>query len=125
MNSVALVGRITRDPEIRYTGEGFAIGHFTVAVDRDRKEKNGERKADFFPVVVFGKTAENVERIYKKGHRVEVLGRLENDEWTTQDGEKRTKTQIVANHTRTLEPKSQSQQQPEAFEPWDAGAFTF
>ncbi len=88
MNSVILVGRLSRDPEVRYTQSQMAVARFSVAVDRPkRKDDNGNQPtADFIDCVAFGKTAEVIERFFNKGKPIGVQGRIQNNNYTNKDG---------------------------------------
>ncbi|MBF8982305.1 single-stranded DNA-binding protein [Lutibacter sp. B2] len=100
MNQVTLIGRLTKDPELRFTaGSGKAVATFTIAVNRLFSK---EKKADFFRVVVFGKSAENCANYTSKGSQVAVQGRIENNNYETQNGEKRYTTDIVADRVEFL-----------------------
>ena len=88
MNQITLIGRLTREPEVRYNQDSFAVGHFTIAVDRDRKDRNGERQTDFIPVVVFGKQAEFAEKYLHQGTKIAVTGRIQTGSYTNRDGQK-------------------------------------
>lgn len=98
MNQVVLMGRMTADPELRHTQSGVAVTTFRLAVDRDFKDKDGEKKADFLPVVCWRGTAEFVSKYFSKGRLVAVCGRLQVREYTTKDGDKRYATEIVADN---------------------------
>lgn len=87
MNKCILMGRLTRDPEVRYSNDGKAIAKFAVAVDRKFK-REGESEADFFNCTSFGKTAEVIEKYVKKGSKVAIVGRIENSNYTNRNGEK-------------------------------------
>lgn len=104
MNNVSLVGRLTRDPELRYTPSGTAACSFTLAVD-DPFAK-GDKKADFLSIVVWGKSAESSANYLKKGHLTGVTGRISTRNYE-KDGRKIYITEIVANDVRFLEPKGQ------------------
>ena len=100
MNKVSLAGRLTRDPEVRYTQSGKAVASFTVAVDRRFGRKNADNNqptADFIPVVVWEKLAEICGNNLIKGSQVLVEGRLQVRTYDAQDGSKRSVTQVVAN----------------------------
>lgn len=100
MNSVVLIGRLTRDPEVRYSqGTQNAVATFTVAVDRPFAK---EKTADFLRVVVFGKQAENCERFLSKGRQVGIQGRIQTGSYKTQTGETRYTTDIVADRVEFL-----------------------
>lgn len=101
MNSVVLIGRLTRDPEVRYTsGSQNAVATFTIAVDRPFSK---EKQADFLRIVVFGKQAENCERFLAKGRLVGVQGRLQTGSYKTQTGETRYTTDVVADRVEFLD----------------------
>ncbi|QEK13506.1 single-stranded DNA-binding protein [Crassaminicella thermophila] len=101
MNHVVLIGRLTRDPELRFTaGSGRAVATFTIAVDRPFAK---EKTADFFRVVVWGKSGENCANYLSKGRLVAVQGRLQNNTYETQNGEKRYTTEVVADRVEFLE----------------------
>lgn len=103
MNSVVLIGRLTGDPEMRYIASSqTAVAQFSVAVDRPFS-KDKEKITDFFRIVVFGKPAENCEKFLAKGRLVGVQGRLQNNNYTTQSGEKRYTTEVVAERVEFLE----------------------
>jgi single-strand DNA-binding protein len=96
MNKVVLIGRLTKDPELRYTpGNGIAVSSLTVAVD-NYNSKTGEKGADFIPVVVWGKSAENVAQYCVKGSQIAVSGRIANRSYDAKDGTKRYITEVVA-----------------------------
>lgn len=98
LNQVVLMGRMTADPELRHTQSGVAVATFRLAVDRDFKDKDGEKKADFLPVVCWRGTAEFVSKYFAKGRLVAVCGRLQVREYTDKDGNKRSVTEIVADN---------------------------
>lgn len=103
LNKVALVGRLTRDPEVRYTADNQTpIAKFTIAVDRTFK-KEGQQSADFIPVVVFGKSAENCGRFIKKGRLVAVSGRMQTRSWDDQDGKRHYTTEVIADEVDFLD----------------------
>lgn len=96
MNKVVLIGRLTKDPELRYTpGNGVAVSSLTLAVD-NYNSKTGEKGADFIPVVVWGKSAENVAQYCVKGSQIAVSGRIVNRSYDAKDGTKRYITEVVA-----------------------------
>lgn len=106
MNKIILMGRLTRDPEIRYSqGENsLQIARYSIAVDR-RFKRNGEDEADFFNCTAFGKQAEFVERYLKKGTKVLVSGRLQNDNYTNKEGQKVFSVQIITEEIEFAESK--------------------
>lgn len=108
MNNANLTGRLTRDPEVRYTDGGSTIARFTLAVDRRFKTENGPQ-ADFIGCVAFGKTAEFVEKWFWKGVKMELTGRIQTGAYTNQDGQKIYTTDVVAEQVGFAESKSASQ----------------
>ena len=96
LNKVILQGRLIADPETRHTQNGTAVTSFRLAVDRDFKNQNGEREADFINVVAWRNTAEFVSRYFQKGQMAVVEGRLQVRDYTDRDGNKRYITEIVA-----------------------------
>ena len=103
MNSVVLIGRLTRDPEVRYTaGTQMAVCTFTVAIDRPVRA-GGEKQTDFPRVTVFGKQAENCERFLAKGRLVGVQGRIQTGSYTNKDGATVYTTDVVADRVEFLE----------------------
>lgn len=105
MNNVQLVGRFTRDPEIRYANSGTSIARFTLAVDRVYKSEGGP-DADFISCIAFGKTAEFVERYFHKGQRIGLIGRIQTGNYTKEDGTKVYTTDIVAERVEFVENKA-------------------
>ena len=97
MNCVALMGRLARDPEVRYTqgGNSMCVANYTLAVDRPRR-REGEQAADFISCVAFGKTGEFVERYLRKGTKIAVSGRIQTGSYTNKDGARVYTTQVVA-----------------------------
>ena len=110
MNKVILMGRLTRDPEIRYSqGENaMAIGRYTLAVDRRIKKDTEEQSADFISCVTFGKNAEFVEKYLKKGVKIAVTGRIQTGSYTNKDGVKVYTTDVVVEEHEFAESKSAS-----------------
>ena len=96
LNNVIIMGRLTRDPELRRTQSGTAVTSFTMAVDRDFKSQSGEKETDFIDVVAWRQTAEFVSRFFTKGRMAVVEGRLQMRDWTDKDGNKRTSAEVVA-----------------------------
>ena len=96
LNKIFIMGRLTRDPELRRTPSGTAVTSFSVAVDRDFKGQNGERETDFIDVVAWRNTAEFVSKYFTKGRMAVVEGRLQIRDWTDKDGGKRRSAEIVA-----------------------------
>ena len=99
LNKVFIMGRLTRDPVLRYTKSAVAVASFTLAVDRQFKDKDsGERATDFIDVVAWRQTGEFVHRYFEKGRMAVVEGRLEIREWEDKDGNKRRTAEIVADN---------------------------
>ena len=102
INHVTLVGRLTRDAELKYTSSGQAVSKFSIAVNRRRKvEDRWENEANFFDVVTFNKQAESIHPYLQKGKMVGIDGELKQDKWQ-QDGQNRSKVEIVANYVQLL-----------------------
>ncbi len=96
LNHITIMGRLTRDPELRRTGSGVAVASFRVAVDRDFAPKDGgERKTDFIDCVAWRQTGEFISKYFTKGRMIVVDGRLEMRDWNDKDGNKRTSAEIV------------------------------
>lgn len=113
MNSVNLIGRLTRDPEIRYTsGTQMAVATFTVAIDRPRKA-DAEKQTDYPRVIVFGKQAENCERFIGKGSLVGIHGRIQTGSYTNKDGATVYTTDVVADRVEFLDRRNNGQAAPE------------
>jgi single-strand DNA-binding protein len=102
-NRVILIGRLTRDPELRYTASGLAVASFSLAVDRRSKNPQGERMTDFFRCTAWRQTAEFMSNYIHKGRLVAVEGRIEIDEVTGQDGQKQFYTKIVCDTVQALD----------------------
>ena len=99
LNKIFLMGRLTRDPELRRTQTGTPVASFSLAVDRDFKDKTtGERTTDFIDVVAWRQTAEFVSRYFTKGRMAVVEGRLQIRDWTDKEGNKRTTAEVVADN---------------------------
>lgn len=97
LNRIIIMGRLTRDPELRRTQTGTPVASFTLAVDRDMKNKQtGERETDFIDVVAWRNTAEFVSRFFAKGRMAVVEGRLQMRDWTDKEGNKRRAAEVVA-----------------------------
>ena len=111
LNSVVLIGRLTRDPELRYTPNGVAVASFTLAVDRSRKNAAGERETDFIPIVVWQQQAENCNSYLAKGKMVAVDGRLQVRNYEDKDGNKRTMTEVIVESVQFLSPRDSNGQQ--------------
>ena len=98
LNHISIMGRITKDIELRRTPTGVAVASFTLAVDRDFKEKNGEKETDFIDCVAWRNTAEFVEKYFAKGRMAIVAGRLQIRSWTDKDGNKRRTAEVIADN---------------------------
>lgn len=105
INTVTLVGRLTKDPELRYTPSGVAVARFTLAVNRQYK-KEGEQQADFINILTWRKTAENTANFLRKGSLAGVVGRVQTGSYDGQDGKKVFTVEVVAENVQFLEPKS-------------------
>lgn len=105
MNTAFLLGRLVRDPEVRYTTTGKVCTQFTLAVDRPFTNQDGQREADFIPVVIWGKTAELAGNSLQKGHRVLVRGRIQTRSYDAKDGSKRYVTEVIADNMEFIERK--------------------
>ena len=114
MNKVILMGRLTRDPEVRYSqsAEPLAIARYTLAINR-RFKRQGESEADFIPCVAFGKQGEFAERYFRKGQMVSVVGRLQVRNWEDSEGKKRTTTEVVVEEQYFAESKAAAQRNRE------------
>lgn len=108
LNHIVIMGRLTRDPELRHTQSGTAVVSFTLAVDRDRKDQNGEKETDFIECVAWRNTAEFVSNYFTKGRVAVVSGRLQVRKWTNKEGETRYSTEIVAENVYFGDSKSEA-----------------
>lgn len=113
MNNVALIGRLTKDPEVRRVDEKMAIATFSLAIDRPVK-KDGEKKTDFPRVTVFGRQAESCEKYLAKGMLVGIQGSIQTGSYTNKDGQTVYTTGVVANRVKFLEWKKQGEGQPQS-----------
>ena len=107
INNVTLTGRLTRDPDVRYTDSGTSIARFTLAVDR-RFKRDGEQTADFISCVAFGRTAEFIEKYFCQGMKLELTGRIQTGSYTNKDGVKVYTTDVVADQVGFAESKAAS-----------------
>lgn len=104
MNSVVLIGRLTKDPEVRYVSKSqMAVAAFTVAINRGKDKHGNDRGADYIPVTAFGRQAENCERYLAKGRLVGVQGRIQTGSYTNKDGTTVYTTDVVADRVEFLE----------------------
>ena len=106
INRVVLVGRLTRDPDLRYTNSGTSVASFTVAVDRNFTNQQGNREADFINCVAFGKQGEFAEKYLKKGMKIAICGRIQTGSYTDKDGIKRYTTDVVVEEHYFVESKN-------------------
>ena len=102
-NRIILIGRLTRDPELRYVPSGAPVASFTLAVDRPFRDQQGNRETDFIDIVAWRKLAEQVSQYMSKGRMVAVEGRLQIRSYETQDGQKRKVSEVVADGIRFLD----------------------
>jgi len=108
LNKVSLVGRLTKDVELRYLGNGTPVANFTLAVDRTFKNKNGEKEADFINIQVWRKQAENCANYIGKGSLVAISGRIQTRNYDTAEGQKRYITEVVAEEVHFLDSRKKS-----------------
>lgn len=111
INNVVLVGRMTKEAELRYTPSNIAVATFTLAVNRDFKGENGEREADFINVVLWRQAAENLANWTKKGSLVGATGRIQTRNYDNQQGQRVYVTEVVADRFQLLESKGDNQGQ--------------
>lgn len=126
LNRIILIGRLTRDPELRYVPSGHPVASFTLAVDRPFVSQQGERGTDFIDIVAWRKLAEQVTQHLSKGRLVAVEGRLQIRSYETQDGQKRKVAEVVADGVRFLDrkatgPQADAPAQEAETEPADGG----
>ena len=131
LNTVTIMGRLTRDPELRRTGSGVAVTSFTLAVDRDYNPKDGgEKETDFIDCIAWRGTGEFVSKYFAKGSMIVVSGRLQVRNWTDKDGSKRRSTEVVAENVYFGEAKKGNAQSAQGFAmiedhdelpPWEVG----
>ena len=107
MNKVFLLGRLTKDPEVRYTTTGKVVAQFTIAVDRPYTNIDGQKDADFFPIVIWGKSAETAGNSLRKGQRVLIEGRVQIRSYDAKDGTKRWITEVIADRFEFIERRDQ------------------
>lgn len=111
MNSVVLVGRLTKDPELRYIpGTGTPVATFQIAIDRDYTKKDGSKDTDFIPIEVIGKSAEFCANYIEKGRLVAIQGSIRVDRYQTQSGENRTFTKVNTRSVQALDSNKNKQQ---------------
>lgn len=110
INQVVLVGRLTTDPDLRYTSNGTAAGSFTLAVNRNFTNQSGEREADFINCVIWRKAAENLANYAHKGTLIGITGRIQTRSYENKQGQRVYVTEVVAENFQLLESKSSSEQ---------------
>ena len=108
MNKVVLIGRLVRDPELRYTGNNLPVATFSIAVNRNFSNQAGEREADFINIVVWRKQAENCKNYLTQGSQVAIEGRIQTRNYDDQNGQKRYVTEVVADNVEFLGSKNSS-----------------
>ena len=116
LNHIVLMGRLTRDPELRRTGSGIAVASFTLAVDRDYSAQGAEKETDFVDIVAWRNTAEFVSRYFTKGRMAIVSGRLQIRNWTDKDGNKRRSAEVVADNVYFGDSKRDGASAPAGFD---------
>lgn len=115
LNHITIMGRLTRDPELRRTGSGVAVASFTLAVDRDFSNKeSGEKETDFIDCVAWRQTGEFVSKYFRKGSMAVVSGKLQIRSWTDKDGNKRRSAEVIADNVYFGEAKKGDSYSPEA-----------
>ncbi|MCR5103711.1 MAG: single-stranded DNA-binding protein [Eubacterium sp.] len=129
MNKVILMGRLTRDPDVRYSnsqnGEQLAIARYTLAVDRRNVRRNAgdnQQSADFIPCVAFGRTGEFAEKYFRQGTKVAITGRIQTGSYTNKDGQKVYTTEVVVEEQEFAESKGAGSQSQGGYEPQAAPA---
>lgn len=115
INRTVLVGRLTKDPELRYTNSNLAFVKFTLAVNRTFTGPSGEREADFIQCIVWRKQAENLARFVKKGNLIGVEGRIQTGSYEDKEGIRKYTTDVVCDSVQFLESKSQSTESNETY----------
>lgn len=117
INNVVLVGRITKDPEIRYTSSNIASCSFTLAVDRGFTSQSGERQSDFINCVAWRQSADFMSQYIKKGYMMGITGRIQTRSYQAQDGTTRYVTEVVCDSVQNLQPRDASVAQPSQPQP--------
>ena len=116
MNKFIGIGRLTKDPELRYTQSEKAVANFDIAINRSFSNKDGKKETDFFKVIVWNKQAENIKKYCKKGNQIAVEGEMQNRSYENEAGQKVNVTEIMANNIEFLTPKNDNQQQERVYE---------
>ena len=96
LNNLVIMGRLTKDPELRRTSSGVAVASFSIAVDGDYKDKDGNRKTNFFDCTAWRQTGEYICKYFTKGRMIVIRGSLDNQDWTDKEGNKRRSTSILS-----------------------------
>lgn len=109
MNTVNLIGRLTKEPELKYTPAGKAVVNFTLAINRPFKKQNGDNETDFIMIQAWGKTAENTANFLNKGSQAAVVGRIQTRNYENQQGQRVFVTEVVADNVQFLDPKNNGQ----------------
>lgn len=134
LNKAILVGRLTKDPELKSTGSGVSVLNFTVAITRKYKDANGERQSDFVNCVAFRQTAEFISNYFKKGNMISIDGTIQTRTWDDNEGKRHYVTEVLANDAGFIESKREmeaggaakkaadSEELPEMPVEFDAGA---
>lgn len=112
LNKIILMGRLTRDPELRHTQSGKPVASFTLAVDRDTKDQNGQRGVDFIDCKAWNGTAEMISKYFAKGRMAVVVGRLQLSDWTDREGVKRRSAEVKVDQVYFGESKKDTQAAP-------------
>ena len=119
LNSIAVMGRLTRDPELRHTQNGIAVASFSVACERDYADNDGKKQTDFLDVVAWRGTGEFAAKYFTKGQLIGVCGRLQQRQWTDKNGSKRVSAEILADHLYFAEGKRDKDARREYSEKYD------
>lgn len=114
MNTVQLVGRLTKEVDLKFTSSGIAVGTFTLAVNRSFTNQQGEREADFINCVIWRKSAENLANFTRKGSQIGIEGRIQTRNYENQQGQRVYVTEVVVNNFHLLEPRSVTEQRPKS-----------
>lgn len=118
MNKVVLIGRLTKDPEIRYTPAGNAVSTFSIAVNRDYKNANGEYDTDFINCVAWNQTAEFMGNYLRKGYQIAVSGNIQTRNYQDQSGKTVYVTEVIVNQVQNLTPLEKKEEKPTEDDPF-------
>lgn len=122
LNRIILMGRLTRDPELRHTGSGTAVASFSLAVERDFRDKtSGQRTTDFIDIVAWRQTGEFVSKYFTKGRMAVVEGRLQMRDWQDRDGNKRRSAEVVADNVYFADSRRDGDNQDGGYTPASSG----